>query len=250
VYRRPDPSLPPPMPIRALLFDLDDTLLETHDSHLTALAAACSRAVASYPGWTEAALRDAFHHTYHTLEARLEAGELGRPTQILFRTRIFEETLQSCGLSPELGRLLADVYLEERRRGYRLYDDVRPALEQVAGAYQLVIVTNGLSDLQREKVEAVGLAQWFSNVVVSGELGSWKPEPAIFLHALALAGVEPPEALMVGDSLERDVAGASGAGIRTLWMRRYPHLQPIDGIRPDWTADSLTALPGILEGIV
>lgn len=230
------------MPIRALLFDLDDTLLETHHSHQEAMRISCERAAAQHPEWTVDRLRSVFITTYRELEDRLETGELEFPSQTPYRVRTWEDTLRACGLSPDLGEELAHVYLQERRSRYRLYDDVPAALDLLARDYRLVMVTNGISDLQREKVAAVGLERWFDRIVVSGEVRSWKPDSRIFQHALALAEVPSAEALMIGDNLERDVAGALGVGIRAAWIRRYEHLAPIAGIEPHLTIADLPAL--------
>jgi putative hydrolase of the HAD superfamily len=237
------------MSIRALLFDLDDTLLETHHAHQTAIRISCERAAEHHPEWTPERLQELFVATYRVLEEQIESGELEFQTQLSFRQRTWEDTLRACGLSPALGEELAHVYLAERRKRYRLYDDVAAALDAVVARYRLVLVTNGLGELQREKVTAVGLERWFPHVVVSGEVRSWKPHAGIFQHALKLAEVEPSEALMIGDNLHRDVAGASALGIRTAWIRRYPHLLPVEEIQPDFEAEGLPALVEYLANL-
>jgi HAD superfamily hydrolase (TIGR01549 family) len=219
--------------LRALLFDLDDTLLETHHAHQAALSTSCARAAERHPEWTVEALVGIFTETYRRLEDDLEAGRIKFATQLLFRTQTWQETLAACGLPQQIGEELALVYLEKRRSLYQLYDDVPENLAALGQEYRLVLVTNGLSDLQREKIAAVKLERWIQNIVVSGEVDSWKPDPGIFHHALGLAGVQPHEAVMIGDSLTRDIVGAAGVGIPTVWMRRYPHLEPMEGIRPD-----------------
>lgn len=202
----------------------------------------CERAAAQHPDWTVERLRDAFVATYRELEDRMETGELSFPSQVPFRIRSWEDTLRRCGLSPALGEELAHVYLEERRKRYRMYDDVPAALNALVRDYRLVLVTNGMSDLQREKVAAVGLDRWFDRIVVSGEVQSWKPDTRIFRHALTLAEVACEEAVMIGDNLERDIAGAHAVGIRTAWVRRYEHLTPMDGITPHVTVQDLPEL--------
>jgi putative hydrolase of the HAD superfamily len=236
------------MSVRAVFFDLDDTLLETHDSHREAVRLCCERAAERHPEWTPEALQRAFVNAYRALEEKLEAGELDLTSQLEFRKRTWEETLRGCGLTLDLAEELAALYLAERRKRYRLFADVPDGLDYFKTRYRLVLVTNGLSDLQREKIEAVGLGRWISRVAVSGELRSWKPDAGIFRHALELAGVPAREVVMVGDSLERDVAGARALGIRTVWMRRYAHLQPIPDIEPDHVAADLPELAEVLSG--
>lgn len=234
------------MAIRALLFDLDDTLIETYEAHRAAIRASCERAAECHPEWTPHRLEEVFRRTYRVLEAKIEAGSLTYDSQMLFRTHTWQETLRNCGLDPALGEHLGGVYLAERRSRYRLYDDVEPLLPELSQRYELVLVTNGLGDLQREKIEAVRLERWFDRVVISGEVKSWKPDAAIFRHALGLAGVGPDEAVMIGDSLERDVRGARSLGIRTVWMRRYAHLTP----REDWQPDTtVTDVHGVVRAL-
>jgi putative hydrolase of the HAD superfamily len=234
------------MPVRAILFDLDDTLLETHRAHRAAMRRACRRAAELHAGWTAEQFATAFTRAYHELEAQLETGALRISSQLLFRTRIWEETLP-CGLSLEQGGQLARTYLEERRRRYELYPDVPAALERLAQGYRLGIVTNGIGELQREKIRAVGLERWIPDASISGELDSWKPDAAIFRHALDRAGVAPEEAVMVGDSLQRDVRGAQAVGIGGIWMRRYAHLEPVRGIEPSAVVKNLDCLEHALR---
>jgi putative hydrolase of the HAD superfamily len=201
------------------------------------------------PHRAPAELETTFRAAYAAVEARVEAGELSFDTSRHFRARVWEETLQGYDLSPEIGLELADVYRAERRRRYRLYEETEDVLEALSRDYTLVLVTNGPSDFQREKIAAVKLERWFSRIVVSGELGHWKPAPEIFHHALALAGAAPTEALMVGDSLRHDIAGARAAGLHTLWVRRYPDLQPAhhasEAVAPHFEAAHLRDLPAL-----
>lgn len=236
------------MAIRALLFDLDDTLIETHHAHAASLRICCEAVASRHPGRSVEALREAFTRIYRCLEARAEAGEIEFSSQALFRTHVWEETLKESGLPLALGEEMAEVYRSERRRRFAVYDDVPPVLERLAGEYRLVLVTNGLGDVQREKVEAVGLDHWIKRLAISGELRSWKPDAGIFRHALALADAEPQEAVMVGDSLQRDVRGAQALGIRGVWVRRYDHLHPDDGIAPDATLGDLRTLRETVGG--
>ena len=234
------------MPIRALFFDLDDTLLETHHAHHAAVRRACERVAERHPEWTADQMVEAFTEAYRHIERQLESGTLKITSHREFRQLSWEETLRSCRLSPALADELTELYLAERRSRYALFPDVPAVLHQLAPDYTLVLVTNGLGELQREKAAAVRLERWFSRYAVSGEVGSWKPDAGIFRRALDLAGVSADEAVMIGDALERDVVGARQLGIRTVWVRRYPHLEPQDGIHPDAELPDLTGLSTLL----
>jgi HAD superfamily hydrolase (TIGR01549 family) len=112
---------------------------------------------------------------------------------------------------------------------FTAYDDARPALmsARVHGARVIVVSNWDVSLL--EVLELVGLAPLVDAVVTSAAVGARKPEPAIFAHALALAGAAPVRALHVGDSLSEDVAGARASGISPLLLRRDGSQEP--GVR-------------------
>jgi putative hydrolase of the HAD superfamily len=107
---------------------------------------------------------------------------------------------------------------------FTAYDDARPALMSARSHGARVIVVSNWDVSLLEVLERVGLAPLIDAVVTSAAVGARKPEPAIFAHALALAGTAPGHALHVGDSLSEDVAGARACGVRPLLLRR-------DGIR-------------------
>ncbi len=87
--------------------------------------------------------------------------------------------------------------------------------------------------LARAFMETIG-----ASFVISGEVGIGKPEPGIFLLALERLGVSPQAAVMVGDSLARDIQGAQRAGIKAVWLNREGAALP-EGVRPDAVASAL-----------
>ncbi len=103
------------------------------------------------------------------------------------------------------------------------YPDARPALLRAraagAGGVRIIVVSNwdvSLADV----LERIGLAPLVDGVVTSAAVGAAKPAPAIFAHALSLAGVSAEQARHVGDSLEEDVRGALACGIPAVLLRR------------------------------
>ena len=100
--------------------------------------------------------------------------------------------------------------------------------------------------MQREKIAASGLESFFQAIAVSGEHGIGKPKPEIFHRLLAELGVTAVEAVMVGNSLERDIAGARNAGIRSIWIR-VPGSEEQADVTPDHTIKNLAEIPSILN---
>jgi putative hydrolase of the HAD superfamily len=100
--------------------------------------------------------------------------------------------------------------------------------------------------VQRDKVALLNLTAVVDFVLISEEIGIAKPDPAIFAEALRLASVTPDEAIVVGDSPEFDIAGASAAGIRAIWLNRTGRPWPPELPAPAYEVRSLSALRHLL----
>jgi putative hydrolase of the HAD superfamily len=100
------------------------------------------------------------------------------------------------------------------------YPDARPALIRARRAGARIVVVSNWDVSLAEVLERVGLAPLVDAVVTSAAVGAAKPAPAIFAHALGLAGVDAEHALHIGDSLDEDIRGASGCGIPAVLLRR------------------------------
>lgn len=126
-------------------------------------------------------------------------------------------------------RLGATGPLAELQAGYRTA--IRRHLREVPGArrcltdlraagHTLVVVTNGGTEPQHHKVDVLGFRPLVDGVVVSGEVGVAKPDPAIFHLAAETVGHDLHGAWMVGDSAHHDIAGAQALGLSTAWIDR------------------------------
>ena len=100
------------------------------------------------------------------------------------------------------------------------------------------VVTNGGSETQWGKLRNTGIADLVTACVVSEEFGAWKPDPAIFEHALKLIGAEAESTVFVGDNSEHDILGAIGVGMRTAWMSLGREWE-IESGRPDYVLDAV-----------
>ncbi|WP_297091889.1 TIGR02253 family HAD-type hydrolase [Thermococcus sp.] len=117
-----------------------------------------------------------------------------------------------------------DLKYEELLRAYphkvHVYPDTLPTLKWLKEAgYKLGVVTSG-PEYQRLKLRLAGLLDYFDVVVTRDDVNAIKPEPRIFLYAVESLGVEPSEAIMVGDSLGQDVYGAKNVGMTAVWINR------------------------------
>ena len=124
-------------------------------------------------------------------------------------------------------QVVRDAYFETMPAGTELFEGVHDILATLRERFQLAIITNGPSDLQRQKVAHFDLGHRVDWIVVSGEVGVEKPDRAIFEHTLELAGIDAARAAHVGDSLVSDIAGANGAGLLPIWVEtRFPRDHP------------------------
>ena len=200
-----------------LLFDLDNTLFDAQTAELLAfdhaLKAGGIRSPRQYlPTYLE--INDA-------LWAAVERQEL-TPNQV--QARRFADLVEAAGLDADPG-VLADEFVEGMGAFGDLYPGARHVLERLSSAATLALLTNGLGEIQRTRIERLGLQPLFAAIVISGEVGTAKPGTKIF--DLAFEALNRPakrSALMIGDSLSSDIAGGDNYGISTCWYN--PHRKP------------------------
>jgi HAD superfamily hydrolase (TIGR01549 family) len=200
-------DVPPAPPIRAVLFDLDNTLIDRD--------AAFRAAVIDWTGCDEDALERVFALDAH--------GHGDRQTLC--------EAL--CGLLNEDVSAWHNVWAElPHRIAQQLQPDptVQAMLERLSTRYKLAILSNGGAAGQRDKLARADLARHFDPhaIFISDEIGATKPDAAIFEAALAACGCsdDPRAAVMVGDTPMHDLLGARSAGLYTAWMARGRQWHP------------------------
>lgn len=143
---------------------------------------------------------------------------------------------------PDVARRVADAYTRER--DYRNVDLLPGATEALAALndrYRVAAVTNNAPEAQAPKFEELGVDDAFETVVYGGTDAPTKPAPEPFDVVLDRMGVAADRAVHVGDSLESDVAGATRAGLDSVWV---PHERPVEEVRhdPTYRVDSLRDL--------
>lgn len=240
-------------PIKAIIFDLDNTLLWDERSIQEAFEATCESATTSVnvnPSELEREVRASSERLFREmacydyakmievthLEAlwgRFDAKEYPTFLELAqlapeFQTNAWTQGLLELGINyPELGETLALRFAKERRERPLVYEATFEVLQILRPKYQLLLLTNGAPDLQQEKVDSIqGLADYFDHILISGVFGRGKPDPSIFEHALQLLDVTAEEALMVGDNLDTDIKGAAAVGIRSVWINHHQRTAP------------------------
>ena len=148
--------------------------------------------------------------------------------------------------SGDAAALAEETWTALRGADVPIYDDVTECLDALIGRYRLGVLTNGSTATHLPKVEASGLRGYFGSVTTT-DVGAGKPLRAIFDHALASLDAAPSRSIYVGDSPFRDVGGANGAGMTSVWINRTGARVADDDPVPDARITSLRDLPGVLD---
>ncbi|KAA5833667.1 HAD family hydrolase [Saccharopolyspora hirsuta] len=208
------------------------------------------------PVYDDRAYRDALLRATREL-----AAEAGREVDEAEFQQVYDERRQAQGGS--LRTAVAERFLtaddrqrlSDRAEQYweyppsALHEDVLPALRQLAGRYKIAIVANQRAVVV-DALRRDGVADFVDVWAISEVVGAEKPDPRIFQHALREAGVEPANAVHVGNRLDTDVRGAHRVGLRAVWVVRGeapPKPTPEQLAEPDVAVYSMAELPEALE---
>lgn len=204
------------MPIQALLFDLDGTLLNREMSLVRFIADQHLRLIAP--------ISNCPADVYQTLF--IEWDQRG----LVWKDRVYQQLVAHFQLdvSPEM---LLDDYLTGFAKTSVLFPGTISLLESLSSSYRLGLITNGRSDLQRSVIEAHGLQHFFDPILISEEVGLSKPEPALFLRPVQAFGLEPEQVLFIGDHPLHDVAAAKAVGMPAL----LKSTALVEGTLHDWS---------------
>ena len=220
--------------MKALLLDLDDTLLDYSGGAERCWAEACAAVAGALeqPRLVGALVASRRWFWDDPVRHRRE-----RTNMLRAWTQIAADALARYGApAPELAAALAADFAARRRAVMDLFPETLACLGELrARGLPLALVTNGDATEQRWKIEHCALAPFFGAIVIEGEVGAGKPDAVVYETALKGLGVEAgPDVWMVGDHLEFDVAGAQRAGLRGVWIDRGGSGLPREAtVRPD-----------------
>jgi HAD superfamily hydrolase (TIGR01509 family) len=221
------------MSIKAVLFDLDDTLWPVEALIMQAELTLHQWMDVHAPGITE-------HHTIESLRKRRQALVKTNPRfeydLWALRHTMLSQVFHEYGSDQKMADQAMAVFADARNK-VQLYDEVIPVLNQLQTQVSLGSISNGFADLQ-----AIGLAPYFKVSLAAHSFGCAKPDSRIFTAACAALNLLPQQVLFVGDDLALDVAAAQQVGMQGVWMNRR-NLKPEDTrhqhVKPDVTISNL-----------
>ena len=121
---------------------------------------------------------------------------------------------------------MSDYFMEECPKKPALIPGTIDLLEYLSGKYRMAIITNGFTDTQGIKLTSGGISHYFDEVITSETAQARKPSSDIFHFALEKMKVEEEVALMIGDNLKTDIAGANNAGWQSIWFTQEESSPP------------------------
>lgn len=237
--------------LKAVFFDLDDTLVLTEDADRAAFKCVASLAEELLPGVSGRQLVNDWRPLFHSSPWCPE----GKVDVEVWRTRHWQQAMARQGHNNAIAAAeLQHCFSSTRLQHFRFAEGVESMVEGLHGqGFATAIITNGHKTIQRQKLAACQADRLFKHVLVGGEeieagCGHEKPHPSIFHKACGLVGCLPVETVHVGDSLIADVNGALQAGLAgAIWVNRDGARPLPTGLQPAAILSSVLELPSALE---
>lgn len=227
------------MSYKAIIFDLDNTLLNYSVSELKSMQSTIQK-------------HGLIHHDLFTWDdfwilfgeinmnywnARKKSGY--NIYKVLEYS--FHDTLKKLELDFSESKILADLYWKTFCNACDFEEYATDLLSRLHGKYRLAIISNGIGEAQRSRLAVGGIDHYFDELIISDEVGYWKPDKEIFTKAFNRLDIHHTEALFVGDSLIDDYNGAVNAGVDFCFYNRSGRTID-DHIRPKYMIKSLKEL--------
>ena len=231
-------------PIRAVTFDLDDTLWDVEP--------AIARAERDLRAWLEANCPDMAARYDRDALFRIRGEIIASEPHLRhdvseLRVQVLKSALLRAGHEKKEAERLAragfDVFLASRH-SVEYYEHAERVLRTLGQRYVIGALTNGNADVRRLEIGPL-----FQFAIQAGEVGSSKPEPVMFEEAMRRTRLRPHEIVHVGDHLENDVAAAKRLGWYTVWVNRARAPRPVAADAADGEVACLSELPAVIERI-
>ena len=228
-----------PLPYKALLFDLDDTLVDFKASETSALDLVYKN---FYQKFAE---KETFTTNFHAINQGLweSVEKLHLPIAHVGLKRFQVLTTE---LSANVDPHHVASFYEDKLGTVSWLPGAQEAISSLKLHYKLGIITNGFARIQRIKHQSLSLGKWFNSFVISEEVTTAKPHKEIFNIALKEMDALHSDALMIGDSLNSDYQGSINAGIDFCWINAKGSPLPHHFPEPKFTLSSVGELPLVL----
>lgn len=228
------------MQFQWLLFDFDNTLVDFTNTSKNALW----QSFTDFGSRCTDAIYDLYKDINHQVWSAFERGEMSAER---LRVERFARLFEALEESPAAPEVFSRRFLENLVALSHAYDGVHDFLDQLGKDYKLGLITNGLKEVQRPRLELLRMTHHFSAIVVSDEIGVAKPDPAFFDYTYSQIPTAPvkEQMLVIGDNLQSDIKGGNDFGHSTCWVS---HGRTNDStVVPDFTVEGVLGLKGVLR---
>ena len=237
---------------RALLLDLDDTILDDSTRVHESWRAACASHAHRLSPLDATLVVDTIRHTSKWFWDDPDRHREGRLQLEAARRHVVRLALRELGVEDaELADAIGDAYSHHRDVGM---EPLPEAIETVrwlrSSGRRLALLTNGAAAAQRRKITRFEITDLFDAILVEGELGFGKPDERVYHRALEALGVKPADAWMVGDNLEWDVAAPQKLGMTGVWIDARGRGVPEGSqVKPDHVVRSLSEIRTLMNPV-
>lgn len=217
--------------MRAVLFDLDQTLLDREQSLLDFVRWQCRGMLRPY-------VDDENRFVARFIE--LDANGT------VWKDKVYEALVEEFQIREWSGQELLSIY-ENCFCGFSVARaGIRNAVEDLSRDHRIGLISNGMSPFQERNFRGLGLSSFFQSVIISQAVNLRKPDARIFQRGCDELGVVPSEAVYVGDNPISDIEGAKDAGLRTVFIPTvlYPECAVADAVCGD-----MSDLPAMVRSL-
>lgn len=223
---------------KVILLDADGTILDFQKTEEVAFKQVLEKYKIEYtPN-----IFEIYKHINSKLWIDLEKGIIEKNVLKYERFKLFFEAINVVGSGEEAGK----HFIEGLKKGNFLLDGAVSLCQKLYAKYKVIILTNGITDVQISRIGKSEISNLYHELVISGEVGFSKPDPRIFEYALQKVGhMDKSSVLMVGDSCSADIIGGINFGIDTCYMNLRDERLP-DDVEATYTVTSLKMLEDLL----
>ena len=199
-----------------LLFDNDNTLLDFEKAENSAIIMSFSEV------GVECSKHNLklYKEINDSLWKKLEIGEIKSPDEI--RTERFKLFFQKTGYSFSADKM-GEIYATHLSKTGFLMDGVEDMLSSLHTHYDMYIITNGISDIQRSRISHSGIGHYFKGIFISEEIGYSKPDKRYFNYVLGhIDEKDKSKIIVIGDRVSSDIQGAENSGLDSMLISNIP----------------------------
>ncbi len=231
---------------KAILFDLDDTIISFNGAADVAWEQTCRAFVKEVqPHFDTASLLNSIHEVRNWYWGDPDRHRIGRMDMVQARRDIVRLALEKLGYTEAENAIrMADSYTRLQEELICIFPDSLETLKKLKGlGIRMALITNGASEKQRAKIDRFCLSGFFEFCLVEGEVGYGKPDIRVFELALNKLGLDATEVWMVGDNLTWDIEAPQKLGIYSVWNDYQAKGLPSETtVRPDRIINSIAEI--------